>query len=270
MHEAPIIMLGGMRFDLSIILMLVVSCTVVFLIAKLATRNMSVENPGKLQNFMEWVIEFVQNQVAGTMDMKKGRPFVTLAVTLIMFIFVSNMLGLPFGIVMHPHSAEEATIFGQPIITAVEAFNSAAAAGQEPHVEIAFWKSPTADVSVAMALAAMIFILVHFLGITKNTKAYFKHYFEPYPVFFPINLIEQFSSLLTHGMRLYGNIFAGEVLISVILKLAAVNVVGMIASIPLMAIWQGFSIFVGAIQAFVFTILALVYISQKIETHDEH
>ncbi|WP_172256005.1 F0F1 ATP synthase subunit A [Saccharibacillus deserti] len=270
MHEAPIIMLGNMRFDLSIILMLVVSCTVVFLIAKLATRNMSVENPGKLQNFMEWVIEFVQNQIAGTMDMKKGKPFVTLAVTLIMFIFVSNMLGLPFGIVMHPHSAEEATIFGQPIITAVEAFNTAAAAGQEAHVEIAFWKSPTADVSVAMALAAMIFILVHFLGITKNTKAYFKHYFEPYPVFFPINLIEQFSSLLTHGMRLYGNIFAGEVLISVILKLAAVNVVGMIASIPLMAIWQGFSIFVGAIQAFVFTILALVYISQKIETHDEH
>lgn len=271
MHEAPIIKLWDIRFDLSIIFMLIVSCTVVFLIAKLATRKLSVENPGKLQNFMEWVIEFVQNQIAGTMSMKQGRPFVTLAVTLIMFIFVSNMLGLPFGIVLSPHSAEDATIFGQPIITAVEAFHSAAAAGKEaPHVEIAFWKSPTADVSVAMALAAMIFILVHFLGITKNTKAYFKHYFEPYPVFFPINLIEQFSSLLTHGMRLYGNIFAGEVLISVILKLAAVNVVGMIASIPLMAIWQGFSIFVGAIQAFVFTILALVYISQKIERHDEH
>ncbi|MDO3412118.1 F0F1 ATP synthase subunit A [Saccharibacillus sp. CPCC 101409] len=270
MHESLIIELLGMRVDLSVVLMLIVSCAVVFLIAKLATRKLSVENPGKMQNFMEWVIEFVQNQIAGTMDMKKGRPFVTLAVTLIMFIFVSNMLGLPFGIVIHPHSVAEATVFGHPILPAVEAFNAAAAAGTEAHVEVAIWKSPTADVTVAMTLAAIVFILVHFLGITKNTKAYFKHYFEPYPVFFPINLIEQFSSLLTHGMRLYGNIFAGEVLISVILKLAAVNVVGLIASIPLMMVWQGFSIFVGAIQAFVFTILALVYISQKIDTHEEH
>ncbi|MCQ4088120.1 F0F1 ATP synthase subunit A [Saccharibacillus sp. JS10] len=271
MHEAPIIELGGIPFDLSIITMLIVSCLVVFLLAKFATRNLSVENPGKLQNFMEWVIEFVQNQIAGTMDLKKGKPFITLGVTLIMFIFVSNMLGLPFGIVFGYEHAGDATIFGQPIVSVVDAFNAAAAAGNEdPHIEVAFWKSPTADVSVTMTLAAIVFFMVHYLGIKKNTKSYFKHYLEPYPVFLPINLIEQFSSLLTHGMRLYGNIFAGEVLISVILKLAAVNVVGAIASIPLMMVWQGFSIFVGAIQAFVFMILAMVYISQKIDTHEEH
>ncbi|WP_172196353.1 F0F1 ATP synthase subunit A [Saccharibacillus qingshengii] len=271
MHEAPIIELGGIPFDLSIITMLIVSCLVVFLIAKLATRNLSIENPGKLQNFMEWVIEFVQNQIAGTMDLKKGKQFITLGVTLIMFIFVSNMLGLPFGIVFGYEHVEDATIFGQPIVSVVDAFNTAAAAGTaHPHIEVAFWKSPTADVSVTMALAALVFVMVHFLGIKNNAKGYFKHYLEPYPVFLPINLIEQFSSLLTHGMRLYGNIFAGEVLISVILKLAAVNVVGMIAAIPLMMVWQGFSIFVGAIQAFVFMILAMVYISQKIESHEEH
>lgn len=271
MHEAPIIHLGGIPFDLSIIIMLVVSCLVVFLIAKLATRNLSVENPGKLQNFMEWVIEFVQNQIAGTMDLKKGRPFITLGVTLIMFIFVSNMLGLPFGIVFEYDSVDKATIFGHQIVPVVDAFNKAIAAGEaHPHAEVAFWKSPTADVSVTMALAGLIFVMVHFLGMAKNTKSYFKHYLEPYPVFLPINLIEQFASLLTHGMRLYGNIFAGEVLISVILKLAAAGAVGAVASIPLMMVWQGFSIFVGAIQAFVFMILAMVYISQKIDTHEEH
>ena len=271
MHEAPVIELYGIPLDLSIIIPMIVSCIIVFVLAKLATRNLSVENPGKLQNFMEWVVEFVQNQIASTMDLKHGRPYIGLAITLIMFIFVSNMLGLPFGIVMGYDSAADATIFGQPITTAVEAFNTAAAAGNaHPHVEVAFWKSPTADVSVTMTLAAIVFLIVHFQGMTKNTKGYFKHYLEPYPVFLPINLIEQFSSLLTHGMRLYGNIFAGEVLIAVILKLSAVGIVGAVASIPMMMVWQGFSIFIGAIQAFVFMILAMVYISQKIVKHEDH
>ncbi|MEJ8302664.1 F0F1 ATP synthase subunit A [Saccharibacillus sacchari] len=271
MHKSPIIELGGIQFDISIITMLFVSCLVVFVISKLATRNMSVENPGKFQNFLEWIIEFVQNQIAATMDLKKGRPFITLGVTLLMFIFVSNLLGLPFGIVFGYEHVEDATIFGRPIVPVVDAFNAAAASGNaHPHVEVAFWKSPTADISVTMGLAGLIFFMVHFLGISRNTKSYFKHYVKPFAALLPINLIEQASSLLTHGMRLYANIFAGEVLISVILKLAAVNAVGWIASIPLMMAWQGFSLFIGAIQAFVFMILAMVYISQKIDPQEDH
>ncbi|MNW63805.1 ATP synthase subunit a [compost metagenome] len=70
-------------------------------------------------------------------------------------------------------------------------------------------------------------------------------------------------------MRLFGNIFAGEVLISVLLKLTALGVGGWIASVLGLVVWQGFSIFVGSIQAFVFTILTFVYISQSIDTHEE-
>jgi F-type H+-transporting ATPase subunit a len=121
-----------------------------------------------------------------------------------------------------------------------------------------------------MGLAGMIFVLVHFLGITRNTKGYFKHYLKPFAVFLPINLIEQFSKLLTHGMRLFGNIFAGEVLIAQLVKLGSTGIIGGIASIPLLMVWQGFSIFVGSIQAFVFVMLTFLYISQVIETHDEH
>lgn len=271
MHEAPIIEFGGIRFDLSIIIMLVITCTIVFVLARLATRNLSVENPGKLQNFMEWAVEFVRNMISSTMDWKKGKPFLSLAMTMIMFIFVANMLGLPLGIVTEYDDPAKATIFGQQITTVAEKFEESHTKhpGDEVHAEVAWWKSPTADVSVTMGLALLVFLLSHGLGLFKNTKNYLKHYIQPYPFFLPINLIEQLSKLLTHGVRLFANIFAGEVLISTIMTLAKAGVVGLIASIPLLMVWQGFSIFVGAIQAFVFVILMMVYISQTLETHEE-
>ncbi len=276
MHKSPIIEWHGLNIDLSVVLMLVVSCLVVFLLAFIATRNLSVENPGKLQNFIEWVVDFVKGLISSNMDMKKGKPFLSLGITLIMFIFVSNMLGLPFGVVTEYHDKEAAHIFGKPIVSVTEqidklqAEQTASGEHEEIEVGVAWWKSPTADAGVSMGLAIMIFVMVHFLGITRNTKGYFKHYVQPYVFFLPINLIEQFSKVLTHGMRLYGNIFAGEVLISVLLKLTAFGVGGWIASVAGLVVWQGFSIFVGSIQAFVFTILTFVYLSQALESHEEH
>ncbi|MCH1643025.1 F0F1 ATP synthase subunit A [Paenibacillus timonensis] len=271
MHEAPVIELGGLRIDLSIILMLVVTCTIVFVIARLATRNLSVENPGKLQNFMEWAAEFVQNLISSTMDLKKGKPFLSLAMTMIMFIFVANMLGLLFGVVTEYDDPAKAKIFGQEItsVTKVLTEEHQKHPDEEAHAEVAWWKSPTADLSVTMGLALLVFVLSHGLGMVRNTKNYFKHYIQPYPFFLPINLIEQLSKLLTHGVRLYANIFAGEVLISTIMTLAKASVVGAIFSVPLLMVWDGFSIFVGAIQAFVFVILMMVYISQNLESHEE-
>ena len=277
LHTSPIIEWHGIRLDLSIILMLIVSCTVVFLLAFVATRRLSVESPGKLQNFMEWVVDFVKGLISSNMDMKRGRPFLSLGLTLIMFIFVSNMLGLPFGIVTDYHDKEHAHIFGTTLVSVTEQFDKLQAqqavsgtTGEEIEVGVAWWKSPTADAGVSMGLAIMIFVLIHFLGITRNTRNYFKHYVQPNVAFLPINLIEQFSKVLTHGMRLFGNIFAGEVLISVLLKMAALGVGGYIASVAGLVAWQGFSIFVGSIQAFVFTILTFVYISQALESHDDH
>lgn len=272
MHEAPVIDLGGFRLDLSVLIMLIVTCAIVFVVAKLATRNLSVENPGKLQNFMEWAVEFVRNMISSTMDWKKGKPFLSLAMTMIMFIFVANMLGLPLGIVTEYHDTEKAKIFGQEIttVTSVLKEQHEKHPGEEAHAEVAWWKSPTADLSVTMGLALLVFVLSHGLGLFKNTKSYLKHYVQPYPFFLPINIIEQLSKLLTHGVRLFANIFAGEVLIGTIMTLAKASVVGAIFSIPLLMVWDGFSIFVGAIQSFVFVILMMVYIGQSIESHDEH
>jgi F-type H+-transporting ATPase subunit a len=231
--------------------MITVTFLIVLLLAIVATRKLSVDNPSKLQNFMEWIIDFVRGLIGSTMDMKQGAKFVMLGITLIMFIFVANMLGLPFAIVT------EHTEPSQVISVTEEKIDKAKESGYEG-AHVLWWKSPTADVSVTMGLAIMVIILAHFLGLARNTKHYLHHYIEPHPLFFPLNLIKEVSKLLTLGLRLFGNIYAGEVLIGVILMAGVWGIVPLIA-------WQGFSIFVGAIQAFVFTILTMVYISSNIQ-----
>lgn len=253
-HLAPIIEIGGIEFDLAAIMMVVISSLIVFILARLAVRNLSVENPGKLQNFLEWVVEFVQGIIGQSMDAKKGRPYLALGLTLILYIFVSNMLGLPFSIITEAHGNHIPTVFGHELIVKDE----------PEHLAWAWWKSPTADAAMTMALALIVIVLSHIQGIRLNAKHYFKHYTSnPNIVFLPIHLIEIVSKPLTLGLRLFGNIFAGEVMIGVILGMGWVG-------IPAMLVWQGFSIFVGAIQSFVFTMLTMVYISQSIVHEEDH
>jgi len=251
MHLFPIVTLWGIEFDLASILAIVVSMIIVFALAMLSVRNLSVDKPSKMQNFMEWVVEFVQNTIASTMPLSKVKNYVALGMTLIMFIFVSNLLGLPFTVV-----TEHSTEFTAIGVTVEEIQKHGG------HVGVAWWKSPTADLSVTFGLALVVFFLVHFLGLKQNTKHYLQHYFKPYPIFFPLNIIETLAKPLTLGLRLFANIFAGEILIATILMMGW-------AGIPALVAWQGFSIFVGAIQAFLFTILTMVYIGQA-TVHEEH
>jgi F-type H+-transporting ATPase subunit a len=254
MHDIPIIYVGGLQLDLSAIIMLLVTVAIVFVLAMLGVRNLSVENPSKLQNFMEWIVEFVRNLINSTMDEKKGRPYLSLGLTLMMFILVANILGLPFAIITEVKDAP-VEIFGYVI----EATRNLVPG---EHVELLWWKSPTADINVTAGLAIVIFILMNYLGLKLNRKDYLKHFLLPFPIFLPLNIIENLSKPFALALRLFANIFAGEVLITVILKLSW-------ASIPFMAAWQGFSVFIGALQAFIFTILTMVYIAQM-TTHAEH
>ena len=84
-----------------------------------------------------------RNLISSTMDMKKGKHFISLALSMIMFIFVGNMLGLPLVAVSEVTDVNQAQVFGKPIVTAVEAFEKAHAKDPEahPHVELAWWKS---------------------------------------------------------------------------------------------------------------------------------
>lgn len=259
MHELPVLKLGGLNLDLSTIGTFIISAIIVFVIARLAVRNLSVENPSKMQNFMEWAVEFVRNIVASTMPLKHGKAYISLGMTLILFIFVSNLLGLPFAIITE--HTEEFSIAGQTIYSQ-DYIDEKMANGHEDGIHVVWWKSPTADLSVTLGLALVVFIAIHYLGLKKNRKHYIKHYFEPYWFFLPLNIIKEAFKPITLGIRLFANIFAGEILISTI-------VMAGFFGIPLMMAWQGFSVFIGGIQAFLFTMLTMVYIAQS-SVHEEH
>lgn len=123
--------------------------------------------------------------------------------------------------------------------------------------------SPTSNVNTTMALALCTFVLTYYFGIKYKGLGYFKHFLKPYALMFPIALIEDFAKPITLNFRLFGNIYGGEILIAVLLGLLGgwLHVFGgFIASV----VWLAFSIFVGFIQAFVFAMLSIVYISHAV------
>jgi F-type H+-transporting ATPase subunit a len=232
-HEAPIVTFLGLQFNLANILMITIASAIVFLLAVLSTRRLAMKPTG-MQNFMEWVMDFVKNIINSTMDWKDGGRFHILGITIIMYIFVSNMLGLPFSVVV------DGTLW---------------------------WKSPTADPAVTLTLATLIVGLSHFYGVKmKGAGAYGREFFKPFWFMFPIKIIEEFANTLTLGLRLYGNIYAGEILLSLLAAGLATGVGGTIAAALPMLVWQGFSLFVGAIQSFIFCMLTMVYLAHKVSS----
>jgi F-type H+-transporting ATPase subunit a len=213
--------------------MITIASAIVFLLAVLSTRRLAMKPTG-MQNFMEWVMDFVKNIINSTMDWKDGGRFHILGITIIMYIFVSNMLGLPFSVVV------DGTLW---------------------------WKSPTADPAVTLTLATLIVGLSHFYGVKmKGAGAYGREFFKPFWFMFPIKIIEEFANTLTLGLRLYGNIYAGEILLSLLAAGLATGVGGTIAAALPMLVWQGFSLFVGAIQSFIFCMLTMVYLAHKVSS----
>lgn len=215
--------------------MITVTSLIVFILSVLGARKLQMKPTGA-QNVMEWILDFVKGIVNDTMNWKTGKLFLPLALTLFSYILVGNMLGV--------------------ITNGVYDHN-------------VWWKSPTADPGITLTLAAMVIVLSHFYGIKlRGGKEYVKSYFQPMWPLFPIKIIEEFSNTLTLGLRLFGNLYAGEVLLALLVGLVSSGFLGFVGgAIPFLA-WQGFSIFIGGIQAFIFTMLAMVYISHKVS--EEH
>lgn len=236
-HEAPIVenVLGisWLDFNLSNVLMIIISSALVLILGMIASRKLQMKPEG-FQNFFEWIIDFVKGIIGNNMDWRTGKLFLPLGLTLITYIFISNILGVAFmGVYDHE----------------------------------LWWKSPTSDAGITLTLSVMVIGLSHYYGIKiRGAKEYGKDYFRPLPFLFPIKVIEEFSNTLTLGLRLFGNIYAGEVLLGLLVGMATTGVGGFFgAAVPMLA-WQGFSLFVGAIQAFIFTMLTMVYISHKVST----
>ncbi|TFJ92260.1 F0F1 ATP synthase subunit A [Lentibacillus salicampi] len=236
-HEAPIAHdvfgISWLDFNLSNVMMIAIASLIVFILSVLGARKLQMKPTGT-QNFMEWVVDFIKGMISDTMDWKTGKIFLPFALTLITYILVSNLLGVA-----------TLGVFGHEL----------------------WWKSPTSDAGITLTLAAMVIVLSHYYGIkTRGAKEYGKDYLRPFPLFFPIKIIEEFSNTLTLGLRLFGNIYAGEVLLGLLAGLTSTTVLGFFGgAIPMLA-WQGFSLFIGTIQAFIFTMLSLVYISHKVSS----
>jgi F-type H+-transporting ATPase subunit a len=123
--------------------------------------------------------------------------------------------------------------------------------------------SPTNDLNTTLGLALMVMGIVHISGIRdKGAGNYFGHYLKPHWLFLPIHMIEEIAKPTTLAFRLFGNILAGEILIVILLMLVPIWM-----PLPSVA-WLAFSTFVGVIQAFIFTMLAMSYISNAVK--DEH
>lgn len=119
--------------------------------------------------------------------------------------------------------------------------------------------SPTADFNVPLSFALLVFLVSHYYGMKINgTGRYLKSFAEPYPFMLPMNLISEIAKPLSHSFRLYGNVFGGMVLIVVL--------TAKLIPYGLPAVFQGFyGLFIGAIQAFVFALLAVSYINVAVE-----
>ena len=208
-------------------------------LALLAYVGSSYRSPraGRTQTVFEGIIDYIADMVHGSLG-KSGEPFVPFFIALFIFIFLLNQFGV------FPFKA-----LGLP-----------------------FGGSPTADLNTAAAFALMVFVLIQVVAIRKKGLGAYKHIFEP-PFLAPINLLEEIVRPVTLAARLFFNIFVGELLFIIIASIVTakvsvgpVNLSLVVSVLPFFI--QFFNFFVGTVQAFVFTLLGIVYLS--LATADEH
>ena len=226
----------GLMFNWTNIISGLIIFVLVFCVLYGLSRKLQMKPKGA-QNLIEWMIDFTNGIVRGQMPAKEAPHYNFMAFVLFMFILIGNEFGLIFQIGWNGHD---------------------------------ILRSPTADPIITMTLALVVMTLTHFAGVARHGfVGYLKTYVTPYPAMLPINLFEEFSNFLTLGLRLFGNIYAGELLLKLVAGMAfSHGIPTMIVSLPLEVAWQGFSVFIGGVQAYVFVTLTSVYISSKVSTEE--
>ncbi len=231
--------IGGLSVNNSLLAGLVGSI-IIFTLFYLAARSVRLQPASKLANAVEAVSEAILNLIEQvTQDSAKAARFFPLLMTLFTFILVNNWLGLLPG-------------FGS-ITIATE------------HGVVPLFRGATADLNTTLALAMISVVMTQVYAIRE--LGLFKHlskYFSLNPVLLFVGLLElvsEFSKMISFSFRLFGNIFAGEVLLVVIAYLAPA-----LAPLP----FFGLELFVGLVQALVFTMLTLVFLEIATSEHGEH
>ena len=222
----------GLSLELDVVWSTLIAGVIVIGLGLLTARRATSGVPGRLQLFFETTVDQVNQLVESTVG-PAGVRIVPLALALFLFILTANWL---------------------------EVIPSSPRGGTE------YLPSPTANVNLTYAMALIVIVIVHAASIrTRGLRGYVKHYFQPFPFFFPINVIEEITKPITLALRLFGNLFAGTLMLLLIAALLPVFIVP-VADVA----WKLFDMFIGFIQAFIFALLTIVYYGMATTVDEEH
>ena len=239
----PLFQLSGFTVTNSIFTTVIVS-TILLLSGLYVRRNLKLKGEiSTLQLLFEFIIEALYNLTETIAGSKKTQVFFPFIATFFIFIIVSNWSGILPGV-------------------------GSIGFYKEIHGETTFiplFRAPTADINTTLALGLISMILVQYFGVKYLKLSYFKKFinFNSFIDLFVgiLELISDIAKVISFAFRLFGNVFAGEVLLSVIAYLLP------IANFPFL----GMEVFVGFIQALVFAMLSLVFFSMATTSHhDKH
>ncbi len=121
------------------------------------------------------------------------------------------------------------------------------------------FRAPTADLATTACLGFSTFFLIHFMGIFKGRKEYFKGYLDPFPFWLPMNIISELATPVSLSFRLFGNILGGSIIMGLFYTLPAYVKVGIPAALHIY-----FDVFAGFLQTFIFVMLSMSFIADKI------
>jgi F-type H+-transporting ATPase subunit a len=228
----------GMTVNTDTVLSTAIAAAIVIALAFfLKAKVTSTDVPGGVQLFWEAITIQMRSQIEAAIGMKIAPFVLPLAVTIFVFILISNWLSV---LPLQYKDANGHT---------TELLNSAAA-----------------DINYVLALALFVFVCYHAAGIWR--RGIIGHpikVLKGHVVFLaPINLVEELAKPISLSLRLFGNIFAGGILVALIALFPPY-----VMWLP-NAIWKSFDMFVGAIQAFIFSILTVLYFSQAMELEEHH
>ena len=197
---------------------------------------------------MTWIV-FALLLVFGIVAARK-RAFVPNRVQ----IFGEMIVGQFYQLTEDAMDKQEAEKYGPMICSLFLFLTLSNWLGIIPHLE-----EPTKDLNTPLGLGIMGFVLAHYAGIkSKGFKEYAQEYFQPMFIMMPLNVIGELAKIVSISFRLFGNIMGGSIIILVVSHLTFSLVLP-----PFLNAF--FGMFVGTIQAFVFTMLTIVYISVQIK-----
>lgn len=215
-------------------------------------RGATTGVPTKRQAFVELCFSFIDNQVKGIFLGDRHKLVAPLALTVFVWVLLMNAMDfLPVDIIAWFTSFIPGADHGFRIV-------------------------PTADVNTTFALALAVWLLMIGSAIKAKGMGGFMHelFCSPFggsPVMWPLNfvfnLVEYVSKPLSHSLRLYGNMYAGEIIFLLLWLMAGVGIVGSLAAIFLGLGWAIFHILIVALQAYIFMMLTIVYLQMAHEGH---